>query len=258
MGKAYSLRHVVAHIALVPTDVKPTEMVTNLRPHRLTDLSNSEWWDFSISSYTGSAWIKHCHGQVKSEQTTLSDSKSMDALPRTIPETKWYKFTEALGLNYGPQFQGLTGISSSVTTKEARGQIALPENQPDAPFLSHPCSLDSSFRILLVALTNGCTESFGPCATDQLELLLQNGVLAEMYNTTGMGFGPFVCALYNKKSSLRILEIGAGTGGATGTILSDLLPAGFQGNPLYSVYIFTDISAGFFPQTTEKLGMLPT
>ena len=49
---------------------------------------------------------------------------------------------------------------------------------------------------------------------------------------------------------MRILEIGAGTGGMTETALQALtLPGGIR---LFSTYTFTDISPGFFQAARER------
>jgi SAM-dependent methyltransferase len=50
--------------------------------------------------------------------------------------------------------------------------------------------------------------------------------------------------------TLRILEIGAGTGSITESILKHLKSA--FGERMYSKYVYTDISAGFFIQAKER------
>ncbi|MCJ1316986.1 hypothetical protein MMC15_002307 [Xylographa vitiligo] len=79
---------------------------------------------------------------------------------------------------------------------------------------------------------------------DTLALLMEDDVLTEIYNAVGFGFSDVLRMLSNTKPNPRILEVGAGTGGTTEFILRDLVGSG--GNPSYSVYTFTDISAGFF------------
>jgi acyl transferase domain-containing protein len=61
----YSMRHVVAHTAIVLRDSKPVEIVTTLRRHKLTDSIDSSFYDFVISSYSGSGWTKNCEGRAK-------------------------------------------------------------------------------------------------------------------------------------------------------------------------------------------------
>ncbi|PYI25531.1 hypothetical protein BP00DRAFT_358236 [Aspergillus indologenus CBS 114.80] len=52
-----------------------------------------------------------------------------------------------------------------------------------------------------------------------------------------------------KNPCLRILEIGAGTGGATGPILRALSQANRY---LCSSYTFTDVSTGFFHNAEKR------
>ncbi|KAI0377169.1 polyketide synthase [Hypomontagnella monticulosa] len=85
---------------------------------------------------------------------------------------------------------------------------------------------------------------------DTLDILMQDDILTEIYNEYSFGYSDFVRLLSNTRPNLRILEVGAGTGGTTEQILRDLVDNG--GFPLYSQYMFTDISAGFFPQARER------
>ena len=91
---------------------------------------------------------------------------------------------------------------------------------------------------------------------DTLDTLMQGNVLADIYNATSFDKGDFFKLLSHSRPNLRILEVGSGTGGTTESILRSLLrPAG--GLPAYSVYTFSDISAGFFPQAQERFAYAP-
>lgn len=87
--------------------------------------------------------------------------------------------------------------------------------------------------------------------TTMLEHLLMTGLLDEYYaEALGMSEGTKVLAetvlqVARRYPSMRILEVGAGTGGATREILSRLGHG-------FSVYTFTDISTGFFPNAREE------
>lgn len=442
----YSVRHVVAHTALVLIDSKPVEIVTTLRRHKLTDSSESDAYDFVISSYTGSTWIKNCEGHVRPKQEIFPSSPHLDNLPRSISVSKWYDIMARVGLVYGPEFQGITKLSSSTTECLAAGEITVPPTQQESPFLFHPAAIDSCLQVVLAAIaqiasrnftqlcvptlieeldisqsassmnarawrsddgkeialdcvadgkvalrlrgarltplennkavatfdryagarlewypdfdfmnipplftppvagnevkllleelallcildsaerlqglsteqehqlkfrdwlerekqraesgTHSLVEdsasyvqlsaharqsqirdrmktlstipSFGLVAqgviriwknaeglfsgkVDTLDLLLQENALTEIYNAVSFGFGDFVRMLSISKPNLRILEVGAGTGGTTELILRDL--ARYGGIPSYSVYTFTDISAGFFTQAKKR------
>ncbi|KAJ5413478.1 hypothetical protein N7465_005783 [Penicillium sp. CMV-2018d] len=60
-------------------------------------------------------------------------------------------------------------------------------------------------------------------------------------------------SLAHQNPELRILEIGAGTGGATLPILSGLGEPGRSSQPQFATYVFTDISPGFFERSRVKL-----
>ena len=85
---------------------------------------------------------------------------------------------------------------------------------------------------------------------DALDILMEGDTLTTIYNVVSFGHGEFVRMLSHTKSNLRVLEVGAGTGGTTASILQDLVDK--DGYPLYSLYSFTDVSAGFFPQAKER------
>ncbi|KAJ5296368.1 uncharacterized protein N7443_007261 [Penicillium atrosanguineum] len=81
--------------------------------------------------------------------------------------------------------------------------------------------------------------------TDALEMLLADNTMTKLYVATdAVDRSQFIRHLSHTNPNLRILEIGAGTGASTASILKHLvLPTG---QPLYSKYAFTDISSAFF------------
>lgn len=94
--------------------------------------------------------------------------------------------------------------------------------------------------------------------TDALSLMLADGLLERYYrnlaplirNSTQAAM--LVDNLAHKNPNLRILEIGAGTGGLTLSVLEKL--GGVAGRPArFKEYIFTDISNVFFEKAQEKL-----
>lgn len=88
--------------------------------------------------------------------------------------------------------------------------------------------------------------------TDYLDLLLQDGVLTGIYSWCNdiWEFTDFMQLLGHTQPQMRILEIGAGTGGLTAKFLEQL-KSDF-GERLYLKYTFTDISSGFFVQAKER------
>ena len=88
--------------------------------------------------------------------------------------------------------------------------------------------------------------------TDYLDVLLQDGVLTGIYSWYNdiWDFKDLMQLLGHARPQMRILEIGAGTGGLTAKFLEQL-KSDF-GERLYLKYTFTDISSGFFVQAKER------
>jgi hypothetical protein len=90
-----------------------------------------------------------------------------------------------------------------------------------------------------------------------LELLFYGNLMQEYYqemHRLSPGFQGairYVDAFAHKQPDIRILEIGAGTGGATQSILHSLATEGNK-FPRFSEYVFTDISASFFEDARER------
>ncbi|KXH40468.1 polyketide synthase [Colletotrichum salicis] len=87
-----------------------------------------------------------------------------------------------------------------------------------------------------------------------LEIFLKDNVLHELYDwmNTLFTYKPLLQLLSHKIGRhLRVLEVGAGTGGLTSRILEDLTDC-FEDGHVLGTYVFTDVSAGFFPAAKER------
>lgn len=92
--------------------------------------------------------------------------------------------------------------------------------------------------------------------TDALDLLFSSE-LAAMYYKEANESGTAACyldSLVHKNPGLKILEVGAGTGGMTSSILHVLTSHGNRKSqtPRFASYVFTDISPGFFEKAKER------
>ena len=88
-----------------------------------------------------------------------------------------------------------------------------------------------------------------------LDILMQDSLLTKLYNVYSFDHSKFMQLLTHKRPNIKILEVGAGTGGTTQTFLKDLVDE--DGVPMYSLYTFSDVSAGFFPTAKERFAFAP-
>jgi SAM-dependent methyltransferase len=158
----YSLRRVTLASALV-LHGDPVELVTTLAPVRLTNAADSDWYSFTISSFTTTTntWTKHVSGQVRSGRTFVPDTPKIEPLPRKVPTSIMYNVWRRFGMNYGGRFRGLDDISAHTTEKRAVGTIyekCLPEE--GELYSVHPASIDAAFHLSNVCLCHGLGRNF--------------------------------------------------------------------------------------------------
>ncbi|KAL4748821.1 hypothetical protein BDW72DRAFT_146407 [Aspergillus terricola var. indicus] len=85
---------------------------------------------------------------------------------------------------------------------------------------------------------------------DPLSILMKDDLLSAIYGFNICDFADFFRVLAHNRPCMRVLEIGAGTGGVTATILPAMHTP--HGERLYHSYTYTDISAGFFERAQER------
>lgn len=160
IDETFRLRHVIVRMALVVPEGKPTEMITTLRQHRLTDTRNSNWWEFTIASHNGHIWTKHCTGEAMAQSESLGSAQRTEALPRKIEMRKWFDTLRRAGLDLGPAFRNLGDISAGTTTQQATGKL-LNNNYAEAnKYHIHPAVIDSALQLIGIAFTNGEARKF--------------------------------------------------------------------------------------------------
>ena len=95
---------------------------------------------------------------------------------------------------------------------------------------------------------------------DVLDLLFKEGLARDYYEEINTNvicfatFGRYLDAIAHSNPEMKILEVGAGTGGTTANILDALLLQGDGaiGTSRFRHYDYTDLSASFFEQAREK------
>lgn len=160
--EGYRVRHAISRSAMVLSD-GPLEVVTTLKPLKLTDAAVSSWYEFLVVSHNGSLWTKHCEGQIKPCTETLEPSSrpDTDGLVRQVPSQGWYDAMEKIGIAYGPEFRGLQDIVTSPMENLATAKIESESRDSDPAFIFHPASIDNCLQLLLVSMVKGVGRNFG-------------------------------------------------------------------------------------------------
>ena len=178
------LRRVIVRQALVMYEGKDVELSTTLRRLRLTDTLDSCWWEFSISSYSqdSGTWIPHCTGEVRVSPSVESKIRPNTAsLPRSVDSDYWYKIMARAGLNYGPEFRGLSKITTDPCSNKASCSISRIERLQEQPYQVHPCEMDKCLQSIFLAMTRGKGRSFPsalvPVTVDEITLGKQSSDL---------------------------------------------------------------------------------
>lgn len=155
----YSVRNMIVSTALVLTEGKPTEIVTTLRPQRLTNTLNSHWWEFTVAAYVGHTWTKHATGEVVAvaEPNPGAVEKPV-ALPRKVGKWHWYDAMHKDNLCLGHYFQTLDQIEASTNADNLAVAQVIDRKPGDESFYHiHPTRLDTTFQLVMAAAVNGST-----------------------------------------------------------------------------------------------------
>lgn len=173
----FTIRNMIVSVALVVSEGKPTEIMTTFRPHRLTDSLNSQWWEFTVVSYNGHLWNKHCTGRVMALQGFPfgSEPQSLPApLPRKLAARQWYETMRKGGLDLGAGFQRIQIMETSTGPEHlAMGKIANSGVGDEQSYHIHPTVLDGTLQLLGAAAVNGCARkvrNWLPTSIDKLSL----------------------------------------------------------------------------------------
>ncbi|QKX63237.1 uncharacterized protein TRUGW13939_10406 [Talaromyces rugulosus] len=174
----YKVKHVVVHTALVLNESKPAEVITTLRKRKLTDASDSKYYEFTISSHSGSTWTKHCEGNVVALTEKKSVADNVKTFPRKVMVSRWYDIVSRVGLRYGPNFQGIKFLEASPVSMHAIAGIAETTN---GPFLFHPTAMDSAFQLVIAAGAKASSRNFTqlvvPTLIEEIEIYASSGLM---------------------------------------------------------------------------------
>lgn len=172
--ESYALRDFSITSALLLRPDEKVELLTRLRPVNVAG-ETSQTYEVQITSYEGGNWVERCfcrvspYGAPGSEATIVSYPK--DASQRNIERAYWYDVVANNGLEYGPSFQALDEISTSLTEYKAVATISPSENATAS--VLHPVTMDQCLQILMVAACKGQGRQLGGlCAVTAIERLV--------------------------------------------------------------------------------------
>jgi acyl transferase domain-containing protein len=163
--QSFSLREVHISSALVLQEGTFSELITHVRPVKLTNNLNSAWHEFDISTFQGDRWVRHAYGQVRSGVEYITPAPAIERQQRHVEAAHWYKLMERAGLAYGPHFQRLRGISAGVLDHKAVATIASPPpalHRTNYPM--HPSSIDLALQLYSVAQSRGQARRYNQLA----------------------------------------------------------------------------------------------
>ncbi|KAK5991583.1 Highly reducing polyketide synthase gloL [Cladobotryum mycophilum] len=180
--KAYTLRKIVVKSALVLQGSGTTEIMTTMKPSRLTNYTNSSWYEFAISSYDGTSWIQHCVGQGKAIEgdVNMPLTRTISSLPRKVPAELLYGQMQKIGLNYGLHFQGLSEITAD--TKKTL-VVAGVKKEDHRQYAAHPVTIDLCMQLCAVAHSKGVARHINslrlPSSIERIHVHPGDAALAE-------------------------------------------------------------------------------
>jgi acyl transferase domain-containing protein len=178
----FRLRGVCIQQGLVLAETKETEILTSLKPLRLTDELESSWWTFTISSCSSSnSWIRHVTGEAQAAlELANSGQQSMAGrFARIVPLPVWYRGTQNLGMHYGPRFQCLKEIRADPVSARVAATIHEEADPYDYPYYIHPATIDQLMVLCATAACHGILR--------KIESALIPQAIGEVYVRSGKG-----------------------------------------------------------------------
>ncbi|RAQ68107.1 polyketide synthase, partial [Aspergillus flavus] len=155
--QGYSVRNVIFKSPLILDDSASLELVTSLKRVMLNDLTESDWYAFSIMAHADDGWIKACIGYIRpgAKDNDESTLREPSVYSRSVSSERIYRAFSNMGLFYGPRFQGLRDI----TADPCGGRSAATVNNWEEDFRSHytvhPTVLDQCLQLIGVAGSAG-------------------------------------------------------------------------------------------------------
>lgn len=153
-AEEYSIKNLVLKSPLLIKDEQTVEIFTALRRGKYNDLTESEWYVFTVTAYDGIAWTKHCQGHVRCGFDYAHTAREVKPNIRAVDADQWYRSLSKYGVSYGPSFRGLTNIFAHPVEYQANATVIDPKQYSDR-YTMHPIVIDQALQLLSVASANG-------------------------------------------------------------------------------------------------------
>ncbi|KAL3476656.1 fatty acid synthase S-acetyltransferase [Aspergillus californicus] len=151
----YAIKDLFIKSALFLDIDQDVELMTSLRPVKLTDILDSEWYQFTIYSCKDTEWCRHCTGLVIGMPDPVPVGEADQPLLRHVDADHWYHSLQDLGLDYGPSFRGLNELTADPTSLTAKGTITRNRNLDHRSYAVHPTVIDQGLQLIGVAAMRG-------------------------------------------------------------------------------------------------------
>jgi SAM-dependent methyltransferase len=197
----------------------------------------------------------HCIIEKLSLLCSLESARAIDAIPTSLSHLETYRqWTDRrIALAKTGQNPLLPNVSElfKLSSNQRQAMIEDIMSRSRGQRISAPADAIYVVYSSITGLYSG--------KIDVLEALLRDNVLTRLYDFLNADCADFISLLGHSKPNLKILEIGAGTGGLTELVLQALeTPSSSPFDErLYSKYTYTDISAGFFVAAQERFAAFP-
>lgn len=166
---AFEFSNVNIKSALVITDqdennAADTEIHTMLSSRKLSTISTStQWYDFTVSSWTDKKAALHCAGSVRITEATnvANDSSVQDAGDfETWPMDRWYEALWRKGIHFGQHFNSLKTVrvdgnrtrSDAIATARLLPKVT---KESGAKYAVHPITIDACLQSAIIAGSKG-------------------------------------------------------------------------------------------------------
>ncbi|RYP15361.1 hypothetical protein DL765_005752 [Monosporascus sp. GIB2] len=224
---------------------------SNNDPHAAVELE----WKEDINLMNASPLIHPA--KDRSDVHRLLDAFSALCILQTIESVRDLKPTRAHLTHFREWLLGLEGdISKGYSPgsfEETDILFLSPDSRREGIDTMYAQLQDTEARAAATAvyrIANNCQSIFQG-KFDELALLLEDDVLHQLYDfMQNSEYSGFLDLVAHRKPSLKVLEIGAGTGGTTAAVLPALRST--YGERMYLSYTYSDVSSGFFPAARDR------